>query len=247
MVAVDPSQLSMEETGDKTPPSTRRDIALSVYSCSPHRHRRTLFLILDLHDLILFISDVFSMTLRFVVQQNVMTRPLANFATPAAAALTLGFGYCDVSFLHHEKFRHTPVGSAGYITCHESCFCFCFCSYLFFVEDRSTIANYMIPGKMVKGMGGAMDLVANPEEVKILVVQTHCGKRGNSKIKAKCDLPLTGARCVHAIITELACFDVDQEKGLTLRDYNSNSRIDDIKKKTACEFKVAEEGGSWEV
>lgn len=109
------------------------------------------------------------------------------------------------------------------------------------------IANYMIPGKMVKGMGGAMDLVANPERTKILVVQTHCAKDGSSKVKAKCDLPLTGARCVHTIVTELACFDVDHEQGLTLRDYNPESSIEEIKKKTACEFKVGDNCGPWKV
>ena len=105
----------------------------------------------------------------------------------------------------------------------------------------------VIPGKMVKGMGGAMDLVANPEETKILVVQTHCDKHGNPKIKAKCDLPLTGARCVHTIVTELACFDVDHEKGLTLRDYNPDSSIEEIKKKTGCEFEVADGCGPWKI
>ena len=105
----------------------------------------------------------------------------------------------------------------------------------------------VIPGKMVKGMGGAMDLVANPEETKILVVQTHCDKHGNPKIKSKCDLPLTGARCVHTIVTELACFDVDHEKGLTLRDYNPDSSIEEIKKKTGCEFEVADGCGPWKI
>ncbi|KAF2168720.1 hypothetical protein M409DRAFT_52751 [Zasmidium cellare ATCC 36951] len=109
------------------------------------------------------------------------------------------------------------------------------------------VANYMIPGKMVKGMGGAMDLVANREATKIMVVQTHCDKHGNPKIKAKCDLPLTGSRCVHMIITELACFDVDHEKGLTLRDHNPNTSIEEIKSKTGCDFKVAEGCGPWKV
>lgn len=109
------------------------------------------------------------------------------------------------------------------------------------------IANYMIPGKKVSGMGGAMDLVANPEETRIMVVQTHTDKHGGSKIKTKCDLPLTGAKCVHTIVTELACFDVDHEKGLTLRDYNPKSSIDEIKKKTACDFKIADGCGPWKV
>lgn len=100
---------------------------------------------------------------------------------------------------------------------------------------------------MVKGMGGAMDLVANPEATKILVVQTHCDKHGNPKIKEQCDLPLTGRRCVHMIITELACFDVDHEKGLTLRDYHPNTSIDEIKSKTGCSFDIADDCKPWEV
>lgn len=107
------------------------------------------------------------------------------------------------------------------------------------------LANYMIPGKMVRGMGGAMDLVANPEQTKVLVVQTHCDKYGNPKIKAECDLPLTGASCVRPIVTELACFDVD-EKGLTLRDHHPDTSVEEIKRKTGCEFQVAEGCGPWE-
>lgn len=109
------------------------------------------------------------------------------------------------------------------------------------------IANFMIPGKMVKGMGGAMDLVSNPEKTKIMVVQTHQDKHGRSKIKKSCALPLTGAKCVHTIVTELAVFDVDHEKGLTLREYNPNSSIDEIKEKTDADFQVAEGCKAWEL
>lgn len=124
------------------------------------------------------------------------------------------------------------------------------------------IANFMIPGKMVKGMGGAMvsvscfttslgltsvdqDLVSNPHATKVMVTQTHCDKHGNPKIKEKCDLPLTGARCVHTIVTELAVFDVDHKKGLTLREYSPQSSIDEIKSKTGAKFQVADGCGPW--
>lgn len=109
------------------------------------------------------------------------------------------------------------------------------------------IANYMIPGKMVKGMGGAMDLVSNPQKTRVMVTQQHTDKHGNPKIKAKCDLPVTGARCVHVIVTELAVFDVDHEKGLTLREYSPDSSIEEVKKKTGCEFKIADGCKAWEV
>lgn len=105
----------------------------------------------------------------------------------------------------------------------------------------------MIPGKMVKGMGGAMDLVSNPEKTKVVVVQTHLDKHGRPKIKKQCDLPITGAKCVHTIVTDLAVFDVDHEKGLTLRKYNPKSSIDEIKEKTAANFKVADGCKPWEL
>lgn len=76
-------------------------------------------------------------------------------------------------------------------------------------------------------------------------MQTHQDKHGRPKIKAKCDLPITGAKCVHTIVTELAIFDVDHEKGLTLREYNPNSSIEDIKSKTGCDFQIGKDCGPW--
>lgn len=115
------------------------------------------------------------------------------------------------------------------------------------VSQYGDIANYMIPGKMVKGMGGAMDLVSNPEQTRVMVTQQHNDKHGGFKIKEKCDLPLTGAKCVHVIVTELAIFDVDHEKGLTLREYSPDTSIDEIKKKTGAPFKVADKCGPWKI
>lgn len=80
-----------------------------------------------------------------------------------------------------------------------------------------------------------------------MVTQTHCDKHGNPKIKEMCDLPLTGARCVHTIVAELAVFDVDPEEGLTLRDYNPKSSIEEIKKKTAAPFKVKDGCAPWRI
>jgi 3-oxoacid CoA-transferase len=74
--------------------------------------------------------------------------------------------------------------------------------------------------------------VSNPEKTKVLVVQAHI-KYEKSKIKKECDLPITGAKCVHTIITDLAVFDVDPEKGLNLRRYNPLTKIDEIRRKTA--------------
>ena len=115
------------------------------------------------------------------------------------------------------------------------------------VSASGDLANYMIPGKVFKGMGGAMDLISNPDQTKIVVTTDHVDKNGRSKIVGQCSLPLTGARCVSTIITDLAVFQVDRTHGgLTLTEVAEGVTVDEVKQKTDAPFKVAESLGKME-
>lgn len=103
------------------------------------------------------------------------------------------------------------------------------------VSEFGDIANWKIPGKMVKGMGGAMDLVASAKN--IIVAMQQVNRAGQSKLLPSCSLPLTGVRCIKKIVTEMAVFDVDTEKGgFILLERAPGVSVDEIRKATAGRF-----------
>lgn len=106
------------------------------------------------------------------------------------------------------------------------------------VSEEGDIANWKVPGKMVKGMGGAMDLVASAKN--IIVAMQHCSKEGSSKLLKKCSLPITGIRCVKKIVSDLAVLDVLPQGGFKLLERAPGVSVEEIR--NATEGKLIIEG-----
>ena len=104
------------------------------------------------------------------------------------------------------------------------------------VSQEGDLANWMIPGKMVKGMGDGMDLVVSAK--RVVIIMTHCNKKGEPKLLKKCGLPLTGVRCVHRVITEHAVFDFQDGK-MILQEVAPDLTVEKLRELTEADFDEA--------
>ncbi len=103
------------------------------------------------------------------------------------------------------------------------------------VSQNGDLANWMIPKKLIKGMGGAMDLVHGAK--KVIVIMEHCNKYGESKVKKECSLPLTGKGVVHQLITDLAVFEFSNN-AMKLVELQEGVSLDEVREKTEAEFEA---------
>lgn len=110
------------------------------------------------------------------------------------------------------------------------------------VDQEGNLANWMVPGKVVKGMGGAMDLVASAR--RVIVAMEHTTKTGESKLLKKCTLPITGLQVVDTVITELGFFRVTPD-GLLLEELAPGASVEQVRAATAADLKIAEGVATW--
>jgi 3-oxoacid CoA-transferase B subunit len=108
------------------------------------------------------------------------------------------------------------------------------------VDEKGNLANWIIPNKMVAGMGGAMDLVNGAK--KVIIMMDHCNKNGEAKILPKCRLPLTAANQVNLIVTELAVIEISEE-GLVLKEIAGHTSVEEVQDKTEAKLIIASDLG----
>jgi 3-oxoacid CoA-transferase subunit B len=112
------------------------------------------------------------------------------------------------------------------------------------VDEEGNLANWMVPGKVVKGMGGAMDLVAAAR--RVIVAMEHATKAGEPKLLARCTLPLTGLKVVDTVITEMGFFRITPQ-GLVLEELAPGISIEQVRQATAANLKVSEDVKTWRI
>lgn len=105
------------------------------------------------------------------------------------------------------------------------------------VSEKGDLANWMIPEKMVKGMGGAMDIVQGAQ--KVVIIMNHVNKHGESKVRASCELPLTGSQVVSRLITDMAVFDFTDE-GMVLQEVLEGADLESVRENTEAAFTVSD-------